>query len=188
MLNWLTTQRYPIFLGISAGDAWCCTPSWEAEVVGSARRSSGTLWGRCPSVLEQNRPRKKGGRRGPISWPSSLPDLIRIDLFIRGDTRRSTFMQSPHSQDYRGPHGKTSGDSGNGWCQHVTKYFWKNSARRTTDCFLFWNGRRPLRTTVITTRSLWFDFVMDWAIWRWYVSWNPKVTIYICTLFSTFFF
>lgn len=73
------------------------------------------------------------------------------DGFIHpwGHQKEHAYVVSPHPRDYRGPHSKTSGSSGNGRCQHVTKYFWKSAARCTADCFLFWNGRRPLEESMI---------------------------------------
>jgi hypothetical protein len=110
-------------------------------------------------------------RGGLIPWPPRSPDLTPMDFFPVG-TPEGASLRSP-SQDCWRSRGSTSNSCDNGRCQRV-----KACSRecRAAHCRLPWNGRRPLRKPIVTTRNPWFDHLIAYAIWRWRVSWKLNVT------------
>jgi hypothetical protein len=164
--------------------AWRCASSCEAVVGISARRSNSALWWRCPEVVECD-------TSGKVDWTwradcmASLVAGSNSDGFFPVGISEGVNLRSP-SQDYLRSRGETSSSCDNGRCQHV-----KACSRecRAAHCRLPWNGRRPLRTPIVTTQRPWLDHLVACAIWRWRVSWKINVTGRVLyNIFDLFFF
>jgi hypothetical protein len=59
---------------------------------------------------------------------------------------------------------------------------------RAVHCLLSRNGRRPLRTPILTRRRRWFHHLIACFIWHWRVSWKLTVTGHMLYFRRAFFF
>jgi hypothetical protein len=110
------------------------------------------------------------GRRGTIAWPPRSPDLTPMDGFLVRTTAGARLCTPSH--EYRRSRGKNSGCSDDNRYQHVKAC---SRERRAAHWRLPWDGRRPLRTPIVTTRCKWFDHLTACVIRRWRVYWKLKV-------------
>jgi hypothetical protein len=152
-VNWdvACTATSCLHAGCSSESAWrLCLQLWgNMALRRTVWKMAGSGWKRSIQV----------GGFGSRGFAQS-PDLTAMSFSC--GAFRSSIACIP-SRNYRRYHGKISYGSDN--CNvNVVRHFREYLAAHFR---LSWEGKRPVRTPIVTTRRLWFYHLISCTIWLW---------------------